>query len=109
MKTQIILLPRNQRLLEDVGMQIQLARIRRQLSAEQVAERAGIGRSTLHKIEKGNPGVAIGNILQVLFVLGLEKDMLQLAGNDILGRKLQDAGILSGKRAPKRSSNGQQD
>jgi transcriptional regulator with XRE-family HTH domain len=62
-----------------------------------VAERAGIARSTLALIEKGTPGVSMSAYLQVLFVLGLEKDLLNVATNDPLGRKLQDAGLLSGK------------
>ena len=62
---------------------------------------AGIVRMTLYKIEKGSPVVAIGNYLQVLYILGLEKDLEQVGLNDPLGRKLQDAGILVKKRAPK--------
>ncbi|HWB91767.1 MAG TPA: hypothetical protein VG605_07945, partial [Puia sp.] len=61
-------------------------------------ERAGIARSTLGLIEKGAPGVSMSAYLQVLFVLGLEKDLMNVAANDPLGRKLQDAGLLSGKR-----------
>jgi transcriptional regulator with XRE-family HTH domain len=78
-----------------------LARLRRKLNTEQVAERAGISRSTLWQIEKGMPSVAIGSYLQVLFVFGLEKNFLNIANDDILGRKLQDAEILVRKRAPK--------
>ena len=62
-----------------------------------MAERAGVARSTLGLIEKGTPGVSMSAYLQVLFVLGLEKDLLNVAANDPLGRKLQDAGLLSGK------------
>jgi transcriptional regulator with XRE-family HTH domain len=96
------LLPRLARLLSLVGEQIKLARLRRKLSSEQVAERSGIGRSTLVRIEKGDPGVSIGNILNVLKVLGLEQDLLLLAKDDELGRKIQDADLNIKSRAPKR-------
>ena len=97
-----ILLPRLQKILADFGENIKLARLRRKLSVKQVAERANIARSTLWLIEKGSPGVTIGSYLQVLFVLGLEKDILTVAGDDELGRKLQDAKLLVKKRAPKK-------
>jgi len=93
-----ILLPSAQKVLGEFGENIKLARLRRKLSAEQVAERASISRSTLWLIEKGAPGVAIGTYLQVLFVLGLENDFLNVASDDKLGRKLQDAKLLIKKR-----------
>jgi len=98
------LLPRHQRIMEQVGEQFKLARLRRKLSMEQVAERANISRSTLWNIEKGDPGVAIGNYYQVLTALGLEKDMSLLASDDELGRKIQDAELITKKRAPKRGN-----
>jgi transcriptional regulator with XRE-family HTH domain len=98
----ITLLPSVQKVLSEFGENIKLARLRRKLSTEQVAERANISRSTLWQIEKGTPGVAVGAYLQVLFVLGLEKDFLQVAGDDTLGRKLQDAKLLVKERAPKK-------
>ena len=101
-KKRIILLPRTKRILVEVGENIKLARLRRKLSAEQVAERANISRPTLVEIEKGSPTVSIGSYLLVLNVLGLEKDFLFLAKDDDLGRKLQDAKILTRKRAPKK-------
>jgi len=91
--------------LKVLGEHIQLARLRRKFSAEQVAERAGISRNTVYNIEQGIPTVAIGSYLQVLFVLGLEQDLSMVAASDPLGRKLQDAGILISKRAPKRVMN----
>jgi transcriptional regulator with XRE-family HTH domain len=97
----MILLPSQQRILTQIGEDIKLARLRRKFSAEQVAERAGISRSTLWQIEKGMASVSIGSYLQVLFVFNLEKNFLKIANDDVLGRKLQDAEILPKKRAPK--------
>lgn len=105
MSSGITILPKGKKLLETLGQNIKLARLRRKLSAAQVAERAGIGRSTLWQIEKGIPSVAIGAYFQVLFVMGLEKDFLKLAGDDEFGRKLQDAGLITKARAPKRKTN----
>jgi transcriptional regulator with XRE-family HTH domain len=101
MKHQLILLPKAQKVLNDLGENIKLARLRRKLSTAQISERAGISRATLWQIEKGTPTVAMGAYFQVLFVMGLEKDFLKLGADDNLGRKLQDAGLLVKKRAPK--------
>ena len=87
-----------------LGENLRLARLRRKLSTQQVAERAGIGRRTLYEIEKGNPGVSLGNFTQVLSVLGLADDLLNVANDDLLGRKLQDAKLAVKHRAPKRKS-----
>jgi transcriptional regulator with XRE-family HTH domain len=103
MKKEQPILPSLQRILNEFGENIKLARLRRKLSAEQVSERAGIARSTLWLIEKGKPTVAMGTYLQVLFVLGLEKDLLSMAADDKLGRKLQDANLTVKGRAPKKS------
>jgi len=98
-----ILLPSVAKGLGQLGENIKLARLRRRFPAGQVAERAGISRPTLHAIEKGSPGVAMGAYAQVLFVLGLEKDLQQVAADDALGRKLQDAELVVKERAPKKS------
>lgn len=103
-KSSPILFPKSQRILNELGENIKLARLRRKLSSAQVAERADVGRSTLVKIEQGHPGVGIGNYLNVLRVLGLEQDFLLLAKDDELGRKLQDAKLITKERAPKKSS-----
>jgi transcriptional regulator with XRE-family HTH domain len=96
------ILPSTAKILIEFGENIKLARLRRRLSAAQVAERANISRPTLLSIEKGLPGVAIGSYAQVLFVLNLEKDLLKVAVDDTLGRKLQDAKLLVKERAPKK-------
>ena len=84
-----------------LGKRLKLARLRRRLRAEAVAERAGISRSTLWQIEKGNPSVALGAYFMVLFALNLEQDLLLVAKDDVLGRKLQDAGLPARSRAPR--------
>jgi transcriptional regulator with XRE-family HTH domain len=100
----IVLLPKLKRSLVLLGENIRLARLRRKYSAEQVAERANIGRATVWLIEKGAPSVSMGAYLQVLFVLGLDGDIAQVASNDPLGRKLQDAGLTVAARAPKQKT-----
>lgn len=101
-REKVILLPSNQRLLKKLGENIKLARLRRKLSAEMVAERANVSRPTILAVETGATGVSIGTLIQVLFVLGLEKDILKVASDDELGRKLQDADLEVKQRAPKR-------
>lgn len=93
-----------EKILSELGENIRLARLRRKLSTIQISERAGIGRTTLYEIEKGKSKVSIGNYAQVLLVMGLEKDLLNIAKDDLLGRKLQDAKLILKKRAPKRKS-----
>ena len=89
-----ILFPKHQDILKQMGENIKLARKRRKLTQEQVAERGDIVRSTLYLIEKGNPGVAIGAYFNVLRALGLQDDFLKLAADDEFGRKLQDLDLL---------------
>jgi transcriptional regulator with XRE-family HTH domain len=99
-----VLLPRISRLLEGFGEHLKLARLRRKYSADSVAQRAGISRRTLSKVERGDPGVALGVYARVMQVLRLEDDLSRLAIDDVLGRKLQDAGITPKRRAPKKES-----
>lgn len=89
-----MILPSIQRLLQELGENIKLARLRRNISAEQMAERASISRATLWHIENGKETVALGHYVRVLMALGLEKDLLLIAKDDVLGQRLQDAGLL---------------
>ena len=100
-----ILLPRAQKTISILGENIKLARLRRKFSAEQVAERANISRPTLVSIEKGYPNVTIGAYVKVLSVLGLENDLMEVAKDDKLGRRLQDAKLTVRERAPRISKN----
>lgn len=89
-----ILLPKHQKIMEQVGEHIKLSRKRRKLTTTQVSERADIDRTTLYQIEKGNPKVSMGAYFNVLRVLGLQDDFLKLASDDEFGRKLQDLELL---------------
>lgn len=102
-KKSTVVLPQTQEILNQMGEQIRLARLRRHLSAELVAERAGISRMTLSNIEKGSSSVAIGSYAAVLHALnGMDKDLLLVAKDDELGRKLQDLELPTRRRAPKK-------
>ena len=102
-KKSTVVLPQTQEILNQLGEQIRLARLRRHLSAELVAERAGLSRMTLSNIEKGSPSVAIGSYAAVLHALnGMDKDLLLVAKDDELGRKLQDLELPTRRRAPKK-------
>ena len=85
-----------------VGEQIKLARLRRNLSVAQVAERATCSPLTVARMEKGTPTVAIGIYLRVLYALQLEDDILLIAQQDALGRQLQDLALTNRKRASKK-------
>ena len=90
-------------ILEQMGLQIKYARLRRKISAEIVAERAGISRATLCAIEKGSPSVAMGGYAAVLHALNyMDKDLLLVAKDDELGRKLQDLDLHVQKRVRKK-------
>lgn len=89
-----IILPKYESTLQQMGENFKLARKRRNLSTIQVAERAGISRSTLYLIEKGDAKVSMGAYFNVLRVLGLQDDFLKLASDDELGRRLQDLELL---------------
>src|ERR1700736_6617938 len=97
------ILPRLARLIAGLGENIKKARLRRAYSLETVAERAGIARKTLYRVERGDPAVALGIYARVLQALRLENDLAEIAADDALGRKLQDANLEPKRRAPKQS------
>ena len=102
-KRTVTLMPKTQEILETMGEQIKMARLRRKLPMELVAERASISRATLWAVEKGSPSVAIGIYAAVLHALNnMDKDLLLIAKDDELGRKLQDFALPVRMRAPKK-------
>ena len=89
------IMPDTENILKTMGEQIKMARLRRKLSATLVAERAEVSRSTLWKVENGNPSVAVGIYAAVLHALNnMDKDLLKIAGDDELGSKLQDMDLM---------------
>ena len=68
-----LVFPQERRLLDELGERIRLARLRRKLSNAVVAQRAGVSRTTLYKVEAGDPGGTLGSYLRVLAVLGLKR------------------------------------
>lgn len=88
--------------MEIVGEQIRLARLRRNLSIAQIAERATYSLPTVMNVEKGVPTVSIGIYLRVLYALQLEADILLLAKDDPLGRDIQDLNLKQRQRASKK-------
>lgn len=85
--------PSEQRLLHELGERLRLARKRRRLSNAEVAQRAGVSRTTVYKVEAGDPGATLGSYVRVLAVLGLEADLGALAVDDNAGSKLQAPGL----------------
>jgi len=90
-----IIYPKLQKILAEMGEQFKLARKRRSLTLVQVAERAGIHRETLRKVENGDASVSLGAYFNVLRVMNLENDFLKLAADDEFGKKLQDLNLLN--------------
>lgn len=94
----VILYPQVQKKLEDLGHRIKLARLRRKLTIEMVAERAKISRFSVREVEKGSPSVAIGIYVNVLMAIGMVKELDNFLVDDPLGRMLQDDELLKYKR-----------
>lgn len=86
------------RALRKLGQDIKDARLRRRIPTILMAERASMSRMTLIKVEKGDPGVALGNYASVLFVLGMAERIAELADprSDAVGLALDE------ERLPKR-------
>lgn len=95
--------PMAKRELRTLGARLKAARLLRRLPMQLIAERAGTTRSTLYRIERGDPNVRIGAYLLVLQALGLLKDFGHIT--DALGERLQAEQLPQRirNRAPDRS------
>jgi transcriptional regulator with XRE-family HTH domain len=80
------------RALRKLGADIRDARRRRRIPVSILAERASISRTTLNRIEKGDPAASLGNYATVLFALGMVDRLADLADptHDAVGRELEE-------------------
>ncbi|MGQ0710278.1 MAG: helix-turn-helix domain-containing protein [Rhodoferax sp.] len=103
-KTTAPLLPATAALLAQLGERLRAARLRRQLSAKHMAERAGMSVMTLRHLEHGGAGVTLGAYVAVMQVLGIEQDLGLLGKDDPVGRGVQDTRLPQRvrQRAPRR-------
>jgi transcriptional regulator with XRE-family HTH domain len=86
---------------QQLGERIKLARLRRKLTTVLFAERMGVARETLRRLEAGDPNIALGTYMRALRVLGLDKDVDAIARDDVLGRRLQDVAALAATPRPR--------
>jgi len=78
-----------------LGLRLKVARLRRRISTILFAERMGVSRDTLNRLEKGDATIALGTYMRALRALGLDKDMDIVAQDDNLGHALQDQNLLA--------------
>lgn len=103
MGKKIIISPSIQRILQRMGEQIKLARLRRNIPVEIIADRAGLGRTTVWAIEKGSPSVSMGAYAKTFHAIeGMDKDLLLICKDDKKGRLMQDLSLTVAHRASKR-------
>lgn len=92
--------PQARRQIKALGSRLRIARLRRDMSQAMLAERVGVSRQTLGKLEAGDPSISLAITLRVLAALGLSEDIDRLAAADALGHSLADAKLT---RAPART------
>ena len=96
--------PRHRRIAESLGDRLRIARLRRRMSATEMAERMGVSRMTLYDLERGRLSVGLGVLVRALGVLGLEDDLDRVAADDQLGRRLADAAVRPARRVNRRAT-----
>lgn len=102
-KKTVDILPATQDILSSMGEQIKLARLRRNISIELLAERADVSTSTVYKVEKGDPNTTIGVYAAVLHgIQGMDKDLLLVAQDEILKGTYEQFNLKVRKRAPRK-------
>lgn len=94
--------------MANLGERLRTARLRRKMTTIVFAQRIGISRDTLNRLEKGDATIALGTYLRALRVLGLDGDLDAIARDDVLGRKLQDLQLPKRKSRNESDANGDQ-
>ena len=79
--------------LRVLGRNIKTARLKRRVPQEVLADRAGIGLSTLTKIEKGNCGVAIGTVAAVIQALGMGLPFSEILTGDSMTQAFEEENL----------------
>ena len=102
----VTLLPCTERILQKAGANIKRARLRRNICAELVAERAGISVDTLSAVEKGVSTVSIGAYAAVLAVLNLDSDLETIALDEEGKKQFEEHKLMKRKRATKKTDSG---
>ena len=94
------------RSIQKLGSDIKSARLRRRLPMALVAERAGISTKTLASIEKGEPGVSLGNVAAVIYAMGIGTPFSEILDqkNDSFGLMLDEERLPKRARMPKQES-----
>ena len=100
-RKKVVLLPRTEQALEKVGTNIKKARLRRNIRAELLAERAGISADTLTSIEKGVSTVSIGAYAAVLAVLEMDNDLGIIALDEEGKQRFNENNLKKRERATK--------
>jgi transcriptional regulator with XRE-family HTH domain len=104
--------PSIEKQMRALGLRLKVARLRRRISTILFAERMGVSRDTLNRLEKGDATIALGTYMRALRALGLDRDMDIVAQDDKLGRALQDQNLLakrSRSRKPQAGNTGTAD
>ena len=95
------------RALRQLGNDINAARRRRRVTMQLMAERAGLARSTIGRIEKGDPTVSMGGYASVIFVLGMTERLQTLfaASSDLVGLAIEEENLPKRIRLPNSKEN----